>query len=322
MATPEQISERRQAGEDVRKVREDRQDHGRRSAEEVKQLREAAAETAAVCADCFTPLVRGASITQVGRWTHHTPASYTAFSSIPAADHYLDVPICLPCWLVSISTPWSGVLRGVPLRGRDADPFWFDKEVQRHRCEGCGRPMRVVARLYRRLTLRERCCCAQCLHKATLRRANQRRRVRHHEMACEVCGTMFVPRQSTARTCSNRCRQKLHRQRHKVVIIAVVIITGLALTLLHAPVQVQALEQDARATAMTAQAQPYPNPGDRNCASGYTSSGGFCRPIDERSAPAIANPGGRAQCPSGWTSSGDGCVRIESPRERDRRMGR
>ena len=98
-----------------------------------------------------------------------------------------------------------------------------------------------------------------------------------------------------------------------------------ALALLQQPARAQPLEREARITTaqvVLAQALPYPNPGDRNCASGYTSSGGFCRPIDERSAPAIANPGGRAQCPSGWTSSGNGCVKIESPRERDRRLGR
>ena len=181
------------------------------------------------------------------------------------------------------------------------DPFGFDKEVWRHRCEGCGRPMRVVTRQFHRLPLREHCCCADCLHKVTLRRANERRRVRHYEMACEVCGEMFVPKQSTAKTCSNRCRQKLHRERHKVV---AGMIGVLVLALLHAPAQAQQVEQE-RATAM-AQALPYPNPRDQNCASGYTSSGGYCRPIDDRSAPAIANPGG--QCPSGWTSSGNGCV--------------
>jgi hypothetical protein len=69
-----------------------------------------------------------------------------------------------------------------------------------------------------------------------------------------------------------------------------------------------------------AQALPYPNPRDKGCAAGYRSSGGYCAPIDERSAPAIPNPG-QAQCPSGWTSSSHSCVKMESPRERDRRMG-
>ena len=36
-----------------------------------------------------------------------------------------------------------------------------------------------------------------------------------------------------------------------------------------------------------AEALPFPNPGGKGCASGYRSSGRFCAPIDERSAPAI-----------------------------------
>jgi hypothetical protein len=75
------------------------------------------------------------------------------------------------------------------------------------------------------------------------------------------------------------------------------------------------------AAIILAQALPYPNPGDKGCAAGYRSSGGYCAPIDERSAPAIPNPG-QAQCPSGWTSSSHSCVKMESPRERDRRRER
>jgi hypothetical protein len=75
------------------------------------------------------------------------------------------------------------------------------------------------------------------------------------------------------------------------------------------------------APAALAQALPYANPRDQNCAPGYRSSGGYCAPIDERSAPAIPRVG-QAQCPSGWTSSSHSCVKIESPRERERRMGR
>jgi hypothetical protein len=74
-------------------------------------------------------------------------------------DHYLTVPICLPCWLVNIATPWWGQLRGMRQRGRTTESFQPQHEVQRHRCAGCGRPMRVVSRWFRRLPLRERCCC-------------------------------------------------------------------------------------------------------------------------------------------------------------------
>jgi hypothetical protein len=45
-------------------------------------------------------------------------------------------------------------------------------------------------------------------------------------------------------------------------------------------------------TAAAAQSLPYPNPRGENCAPGYRSSGGYCAPIDERSAPG--NPQGRA----------------------------
>jgi hypothetical protein len=69
------------------------------------------------------------------------------------------------------------------------------------------------------------------------------------------------------------------------------------------------------------QALPYANPRGEACAPGYRSSGGYCAPIDERSAPAIPKVG-QAACPSGWTSSSHSCVKMESPRERERRTGR
>jgi hypothetical protein len=69
------------------------------------------------------------------------------------------------------------------------------------------------------------------------------------------------------------------------------------------------------------QALPYANPRGEACAPGYRSSGGYCAPIDERSAPAIPKVG-QAACPSGWTSSSHSCVKMESSRERERRMGR
>ena len=218
MATKEQIEQWRQDGKDVARARKDRDNHGDRPPEEVKRLREAAAETAAVCADCFMPLASTTSVTLTIRWTHHTPMRYNPIGMrVPARDHRRDVPICLPCWLTNLTEP-SPLLHDFPgLRQRGRDHKYIDDwdEVRRHRCEGCGRAMRVVTRRFRRLPLRERCCCAQCLYKATLRHANERRRVKHHAIACEACGAMFVPTQSTAKTCSNRCRQKLHRQRHR-----------------------------------------------------------------------------------------------------------
>jgi hypothetical protein len=72
--------------------------------------------------------------------------------------------------------------------------------------------MRIVLRRWKPTPLRCRCCCADCLHKAQLQRANERRRVRHAPIKCAVCRKSFVPSKSTARTCSNRCRQALFRR--------------------------------------------------------------------------------------------------------------
>ena len=43
------------AGASVRRAREARDDHGARTADEVRDLREQAARSATVCADCFQP---------------------------------------------------------------------------------------------------------------------------------------------------------------------------------------------------------------------------------------------------------------------------
>ena len=62
--------------------------------------------------------------------------------------------------------------------------------------------------------------------------------------------------------------------------------------------------------AARGQAMPYPNPKGHGCASGYVSSGGYCNPMNDRSAPAIPRAG-NAACPSGWTSSGGySCVKM------------
>ena len=43
--------------------------------------------------------------------------------------------------------------------------------------------------------------------------ARARRRVRHEQIDCAVCGELFTPKRNDAVTCSNRCRQRLFRQR-------------------------------------------------------------------------------------------------------------
>jgi predicted nucleic acid-binding Zn ribbon protein len=57
-------------------------------------------------------------------------------------------------------------------------------------------------------------CCDDCRRSMLNARARARRRVRHQQIDCAVCGEPFTPKRNDAVTCSNRCRQKLHRQRH------------------------------------------------------------------------------------------------------------
>jgi hypothetical protein len=222
MATREQIADWQAGGRAVRQQRETRETYGDRPADEIKRLREAAAESAACCADCFALLAPNQSVTLTTRAIEHVAAQYNYSGKfIRDYDRTAAVPICLSCWLTDNVTPpaWLiGLGRGERVRHHaevHAEPVPPDWRLQRLRCEGCGRPLRVESKRGRRLPLRERCCCALCLHKATLKRANERRRVRHAPIACVVCRKKFVPKQSTAKTCSNKCRQALHRRRQR-----------------------------------------------------------------------------------------------------------
>jgi hypothetical protein len=135
MATPEQISEWKAAGEAVRAARKARDAIGTRTGEDVKRLREAASATAAVCADCFEPLASGQSVTLVERFVEHIPADH---------ERWLAVPICLHCWLLDLALPpwWARNLGGTDRRGRDAKPIDHGHQLRRCRCEGCERPLR------------------------------------------------------------------------------------------------------------------------------------------------------------------------------------
>jgi hypothetical protein len=115
------------AGADVRRVREDRDDYGARTPDEVRALREQAARSATVCADCFQPLAPDASVTIEGR----------PVLTGRGTKWWQRVPICLRCWLVNMT----------PSRRKSwiSDQSWFAKSVERCRCEACGRPLRVCA---------------------------------------------------------------------------------------------------------------------------------------------------------------------------------
>ena len=187
--------------------------------DELKRLRLAAHERAAVCGDCFATLAPTASVTMKERFVEHIPDRYDPLGHhIPARNRSERMPICLHCWLVDLVKNNEWDIRGMSLRGQDeAGPrlLWSRLEVRRVRCETCRRPMRVEVRITHRLSRRERCCCKQCLHTAVLRRNNERRRVHHQPIACAVCGTMFTPQKSNATTCSGKCRIKAYRARQK-----------------------------------------------------------------------------------------------------------
>lgn len=155
------------------------------------------------------------------RFVEHLPGRYNGIGQyIEARDCFLPVPICLSCWLTAIASAWGFQMRGVrrddPVdRAGPVHPTWqWQNEIRRLRCEWCDRPLRVNAKKFQQLPLHSRCCCSDCLHKAKLRRNNVRRRVHHERRACVVCGTMYTPTQSTQKTCSSTCRQRLYRQWH------------------------------------------------------------------------------------------------------------
>jgi hypothetical protein len=221
MATDDQIRDWQRQGNAIHRVREDRKRLRGRSAEEIETLRSEAARFASVCADCFAPLAPMASITLVGRFIEHIPAHEspnTLRRFFPARDIHLTVPICLTCWLVALADPARRfLLRGWRQDGHlnRASPEQMEGwEVRRLRCGFCERPMRVDTERFRRLRLRDRYCCLDCLRKAKNKQANDRRRVRHDARPSVVCGRPFIPKQTTAKTCGNTCRQRLHRQRH------------------------------------------------------------------------------------------------------------
>jgi hypothetical protein len=191
----------RAEGDAIREERENRVLKGQDRLEH-KRFLAGIAKTASACADCFAPLAAMASVTKAWRSV-----------GIGRSQESFVVPICLTCWLKSLSQSWRDGWRGQRQRGRyvhsGPTPEVSSRELRRLRCKGCGRPLRIWVRWHRRITLRQSCCCEDCFRKATLRRANDRRRVHNAEMACAVCGEMFVPKKANAKTCSNRCRQRL-----------------------------------------------------------------------------------------------------------------
>lgn len=237
--TREEVRALRDQGAEVRARRQQANDErtagGTKTTEEVWALREQAKETAACCADCFRPLKPTDSVTMVRRLVH-MPAHYIGPLLVHERDRSLRVPICLRCSLITR----PGFLSFNFRKESQAPKFCALNErpnhaIRRFRCEGCGRPMRVLKRdelvglsptqRYRaaiaykgrfpvpeRLTRKDRACCTDCEHTAAMRRDRERHRIRHEPIVCTVCGKMFDPKRSDATTCSNRCRQARFRR--------------------------------------------------------------------------------------------------------------
>jgi hypothetical protein len=165
----EQLFWRRwKAGTDVRRARKVLDLYGHRSVEEVTQLRKQAAVTAAICARCFSPLGLRETVTMLS-----LPIHVPAWKQHMAHDRWLRVPICISCWL------------GSNVHSADIDRF---------RCEGCNRPMRVKWS-HRSLYHSERVCCRECWRKMTNRRESERCKVVQTSKRCAnpKCRKSFTP---------------------------------------------------------------------------------------------------------------------------------
>lgn len=151
-----------------------------------------AAKDCSRCTVCAGPLAAGQSVTlrrcDVGQ---HFPS-------------WVWAPVCLSCTLTRVRErpwPWS-----------DDDHPSYDG-FRRFRCRGCGRPLRVSAASWGEMSPT---CCEACQRQDRNERNNLRRRVKHKERICEnpECpqpGRSFIPTRSDQRTCSNACRQAVHR---------------------------------------------------------------------------------------------------------------
>jgi hypothetical protein len=193
---------RKAAGFDVSWARtEARERHGR-THEQARDLRHQAAQSATCCGECFRPLSATDSVTMV-----------TCNIGRRRNPYWLRVPICLDCTLDGIKLWRFGRNEG----------FYETPRWHRTRCLNCSRPLRVYPQPRHMFSTRPllsrnaRTCCADCQRAVRNKSNNLRRRVRHEPMACIECGRSFVPKRADATTCSNKCRQALHRSRTSAV---------------------------------------------------------------------------------------------------------
>ena len=87
-----------------------------------------------------------------------------------------------------------------------------DRPERQQPCATCAQTMYfdIHSWLHAR---RPQACSYQCNYRRKLSHHLERKRVEHATVACAVCGEMFTQARRDALTCSNRCRQALHRQR-------------------------------------------------------------------------------------------------------------
>jgi len=201
-------------GKAIREARADRDDLCGRTPGEVRELREQSAKSATVCADCFEPLSPTASVTMASRPVL-IPAD-TDWQGRPVPEFYdrRRVPICLTCWLINLQCDALSWTRDGLGGDQHENELLQSEEIRRLRCLGCGRPLRVdhPRRYSRGLHLSEQVCCRDCARVTSNQRNRLRRRVEHAKVKCAICKKPFIQKRSDAKTCSNRCRQKMFRR--------------------------------------------------------------------------------------------------------------
>ena len=150
-----------------------------------------AAAAGDVCVCCFRLMPPGASVTTVRRQLRQ-PGRPSPFGRVPDGHASVAVQVCLDCTL--------------------SDDI--EQRTQRlRRCKGCGRVMRHFPSADGGLLRFPRVCSWACAYMVKLARSKVLRRVERSTEICDGCGERFVPKRSDARTCGNRCRQRLFRER-------------------------------------------------------------------------------------------------------------
>jgi hypothetical protein len=150
-----------------------------------------AAAAGDVCVCCFRLMPAGASVTMVRRQLRQ-PGRPSPFGRVPDDHASVAVPVCLDCTLT--------------------DDGMEHRHQQLRRCKGCGRVMRHFPSAYGGPRF-PRVCSWACAYMVKLARSKVLRRVERSTEICDGCGERFVPKRSDARTCGNRCRQRLFRER-------------------------------------------------------------------------------------------------------------